>query len=104
MSVLMAAVTGDEMLSGGNVAPVVRRGDAVHRESGPWTPAVHRLLQRLHEAGVTDVPRPLGMDTEQREVLTFLPGDVLAGRREFALHAAMYERDALRLRRDSERV
>ena len=63
-------------LTGGGSTTVARRGDAVHRTAGPWTPTVHQLLQHLHASGVTFVPRPLGRDEQGREVLTHLPGTV----------------------------
>jgi|GEM_PF-459976 len=68
----------DEALSGGNSSAVHRRGDEVHRTTGPWTPTVHRLLEHLHSRGVTFLPRPLGVDEQGREVLTHLPGAVPA--------------------------
>ena len=55
-------------LQGGNMAPVVRAGETVRRVTGPWTPAVHRLLAALHEAGLEGIPRALGIDGEGREV------------------------------------
>lgn len=64
-------------LLGGNMESVVRVGNTVHRESGPWTPAVHALLGAYAEAGIADVPRALGVDERGREVLSFLPGTVL---------------------------
>jgi hypothetical protein len=64
-------------LSGGNMSSgVVRVGDTVRRPAGPWTPAVHALLAHLHLAGFHGAPRPLGVDEQGREVLTFLPGTV----------------------------
>src|SRR3712207_2767826 len=63
-------------LAGGNMSDVVRRGHAVHRSAGPWTPTIHRLLDHLHVQGITWVPRPLGFDERGREVLTYLPGTV----------------------------
>lgn len=67
----------DIPLVGGLSTPVVlRRGSAVHRSAGPWTPTSHRLLEHLHRCGVAFVPRPLGMDEAGREVLTHLPGEV----------------------------
>ena len=64
-------------LSGGNISSgVVRVGDTVRRPTGPWTPAVHALLNHLHGVGFRAAPRPLGIDEEGREVLTFIPGDV----------------------------
>lgn len=65
-------------LTGGNMNAVVRRGGAVHRTAGPWTPTVHRLLEHLAAAGIDWLPRPLGVDEQGREVLTYLPGTVPA--------------------------
>jgi hypothetical protein len=64
-------------LSGGNMSGVVVRvGDTVRRPAGPWTPAVHALLAHLHGAGFRGAPRPLGVDDQGREVLTFVSGTV----------------------------
>lgn len=65
----------DGELRGGNSTVVVRVGDTVRRGTGPWTPAVHALLRSLREAGITEVPEPLGFDEEGREILSFLPGE-----------------------------
>ncbi|GGY85513.1 aminoglycoside phosphotransferase family protein [Streptomyces nitrosporeus] len=68
----------EQPLSGGNVSEgVVRLGDTVRRPAGPWTPAVHALLTHLHEAGFRAAPRPLGIDERGREVLSFVPGEVI---------------------------
>ncbi|RPF38680.1 phosphotransferase enzyme family protein [Streptomyces sp. TLI_185] len=79
MGVEERSAHGDEQpLSGGNVSDgVVRIGDTVRRPAGPWTPAVHALLTHLHEAGFHAAPRPLGIDDQGREVLTFVPGRVI---------------------------
>jgi Phosphotransferase enzyme family len=71
-------MTGTEVpLGGGNMSEgVVRAGGTVRRPAGPWTPAVHALLAYLHDAGFRGAPRPLGIDGEGREVLTFMPGTV----------------------------
>ncbi len=77
----MAAVSeqaDEEALAGGNITPVIRRGDAVHRETGAWTPAVHLLLRTLRDAGIDEVPEPLGFDEAGREVLSFVPGETLS--------------------------
>lgn len=55
----------------------MRVGDTVRRPAGPWTPAVHALLTHLHEVGFTAAPRPLGIDEQGREVLTFMTGEVV---------------------------
>jgi hypothetical protein len=59
----------------GNVGGVVRVGDTVRRPTGPWTPAVHGLLAYLAESGLPGVPRVLGFDDREREILEFLPGE-----------------------------
>jgi len=65
----------EELLAGGNVAPVVRVGDTVRRATGPWTPAVHQLLQHLERAGFEHAPKVLGIDERDREILTFIDGE-----------------------------
>ncbi|TDC66325.1 aminoglycoside phosphotransferase family protein [Micromonospora sp. KC207] len=71
-------MTAEEIpLTGGNVtAGVVRVGDTVRRRVGPWTPAVHALLEHLWSVGFRGAPRPLGIDEEGREVLTYAAGEV----------------------------
>jgi hypothetical protein len=71
-------MTGTEVpLGGGNMSSgVVRVGDTVRRPAGPWTLAVHALLTHLHDVGFRGAPRPLGIDDQGREILTFVPGAV----------------------------
>lgn len=52
---------------GGNMGHVVRRGHVVHRPSGLWTPLVQRFMHGLRDAGLTCVPRPLGLDAQGRD-------------------------------------
>jgi hypothetical protein len=65
----------EEPLAGGNVGAVVRVGDTVRRETGPWTPAVHALLHHLEAAGFAEAPRVLGIDEQGREILSFVEGE-----------------------------
>jgi hypothetical protein len=74
-------LVAEEQLAGGNVGGAVRAGDTVRRAAGPWTPAVHALLGHLADKGFTGAPRPLGFDERGREVLTFLEGETIGGRR-----------------------
>src|SRR5882757_4970271 len=62
-------------LPGGNIGGAVRVGSTVRRPTGPWTPAVHGLLNHLAAAGLAGVPRVLGFDDRGREILDFLPGE-----------------------------
>jgi len=65
-------------LPGGAVGGASRVGGTVRRPTGPWTPAVHGLLEHLAAAGLDGVPRVLGVDARGREVLTYLPGRIVA--------------------------
>src|SRR5262249_47368543 len=56
---------------------IVRRGDRLLRPMGPWSPAVHEYLRHLEAAGFAGSPRVLGTENN-REVLTFIDGDVAA--------------------------
>ncbi|MEV6346777.1 aminoglycoside phosphotransferase family protein [Actinoplanes sp. NPDC051851] len=70
----------EEVLPGGNTVGAVRIGEVVHKPASPWTPTVHALLRYLEEAGFEGAPRALGFDERGREMLTFLPGDVIGDR------------------------
>ena len=85
-------------LHGGNVSTVSRLGDTVRRNTGPWTPAVHALLNHLQWVGFTGSPHVLGVDERGREVLSYLDGEcglyvLLPRRRHFGLqHAGAWRR------------
>jgi hypothetical protein len=65
----------EELLTGGAINTVTRRGDVVYRTGGPWVPAVHAVLGHLVRAGFRFSPRPLGVDDDGREMIGFLPGE-----------------------------
>jgi len=54
---------------------IARRGGQLLRPMGPWSGAVHEYLRHLESAGFAGAPRFLGTEGE-REVLTFIDGDV----------------------------
>ena len=54
---------------------IVRVGDTVRRPAGWWTPAVQLLLQHLHDVGFPYSPRPGGIDSQGREVVSYIPGE-----------------------------
>jgi hypothetical protein len=64
----------EQPLTGGVVNTVVRVGETVRRSTGPWTPTVHSLLEHLRAAGFTYAPRALGMDSNGREILSYIDG------------------------------
>lgn len=49
-------------------------GARVHRRTGPWTPAVHALLDQARRSGLSEAPEVLGFDDRGDEVLRFVPG------------------------------
>jgi hypothetical protein len=71
----------EQRLPGGNTGGAVRVGDTVRRRPGPWTPAVHALLRHLESVGFDGCPRVLGFDGQGREVLSYLPGEVVGDSR-----------------------
>ncbi len=77
LPVLAEVLAAGEPMPGGRVGGAVRVGDTVRRPIGSWTPAVHELLRMLADAGVPAVPRVLGVDSQGRERLSFLPGRTL---------------------------
>jgi hypothetical protein len=72
-----ATAMSEETLPGGNTDGAVRIGDVFHKQASPWTPTVHALLRHLEYAGVDGVPRALGFDEQGRQMLTYLPGEVI---------------------------
>lgn len=73
-SLMVDGDTRPVRLRGGNVSGAVRVGATVRRPSGVWTPAVHALLDYLHNAGLDAIPHVLGVDDGQ-EILEYVPGD-----------------------------
>lgn len=65
------------VLAGGNSgSEVVRVGDTVRRQPGPWSASVDALLLHLEAVGFDGAPRALGYDELGRQVLSFIPGHV----------------------------
>jgi len=64
----------EEVALSGNVSRVVQLGDTIHRSTGPWSPAVHAVLQHLEQTGFRGAPRFRGIDDQGREVLTRIEG------------------------------
>lgn len=66
-------------LEGGvaNRGLVVRVGDTVRRPQRPTSPATQALLGHLQGCGFDGAPRFLGVDAQDREVLSFIPGDAV---------------------------
>jgi hypothetical protein len=64
-------------LPGGNLHGAVRIGATVRKPAGPWTASVDKLLHHLEAAGWSGAPRSLGVDDNDRHVLTFVEGETV---------------------------
>lgn len=69
----------ETLLLGGtaNRGLVVRVGDTVRRPLRASSTATHALLRHLEQAGFDGAPRLLGIDSQGREVLSYLPGETV---------------------------
>jgi hypothetical protein len=67
----------EQRLPGGNAGGASLVDGTVRRPTGPWTPAVHALLRHLEARGFAGAPRVLGLDEQDREVLTYLRGETV---------------------------
>ncbi len=67
---------GEPLIADGVTPGIVRIGDTVRRPLRPFSLTVQAYLAHLRDAGFTGAPRPLGIDEQGREVLSFVPGDV----------------------------
>lgn len=68
----------EEILFGGvaNAGAVVRDGRHVLRPSNAHSASIHRFLAWLHEHGFNAASIPVGIDSDGRERLLFIDGDV----------------------------
>jgi hypothetical protein len=62
-------------LTGGNVSNVYRIGNTVHRDLKPTSHKIHALLKHLESKGFNEAPQFLGVDTDGREILTYIEGE-----------------------------
>jgi len=90
--ILMNKQEHEEKLAGGNVSSVYRAGDTVRREQKPNSKRVHELLQHLERKNYMHAPKFLGIDDQNREVLSFIEGE--AG--NYPLKSYMWSNEALK--------
>ncbi|GIF23990.1 Ser/Thr protein kinase RdoA (MazF antagonist) [Actinoplanes tereljensis] len=67
-------------LPGGRTTGAVLIDGIVHKPAAPSSPTVHALLRHLEEAGFEAAPRALGFDEQGRQMLTYLPGEMIGDR------------------------
>ncbi len=66
--------SGSRLGGWGGLTEVWHVGETVRRTGGSWTPALHALLGHLERIGFAGAPRPIGIDKEGREILSFVKG------------------------------
>ena len=64
-----------ERLDGGR-DDIIRDKDVVYRPAHEWSIYAHEFLKYLYECGFEQVPFPKGFILDQREILTFVDGEV----------------------------
>ncbi len=65
-----------EELEGGRKGKIFRIDDKVYRPCGPWSNAIHKLLDHLAGAGFNGAPKTFGFDEHGNEILSYVVGDV----------------------------
>lgn len=65
----------DELLAGGNVSKVFRSGHTVRRDLKSNSERIHALLKHLDKKGYDHAPKFLGIDENEREILSFIEGE-----------------------------
>lgn len=74
------------LLTGGRITNgVVKIKNTVHRPIKPNADFTHRVLQSLQKDHVSFVPKYLGQDEQNREILTYLEGDCPADLGDFSI-------------------
>jgi thiamine kinase-like enzyme len=63
------------ILEGGNLNEVVRVGETVRRPLKSWSPTIHRVLTHLEQYGFEYAPKFFGIDENNHEILSFIPGE-----------------------------
>lgn len=63
-------------LTRGATQGIVKIGDCVHRPRNNWSPAIEALLLHLEDIGFEYSPQFLGVDSEGRQVLSYIEGEV----------------------------
>ena len=71
-------------LPGGQINSVIRIGDTVRRATRHDMSLQHALYAHLAAQGFSGAPRFLGHDDRGREILTYLPGEVLFDKDDFS--------------------
>ncbi|MDQ0208677.1 phosphotransferase [Alkalicoccobacillus murimartini] len=65
----------EEWLDGGNMSNVYRSGETVRRDLKTDSKRVHLLLKHLERKGFDYAPKFIGIDENNREIVTFIEGE-----------------------------
>lgn len=66
----------EQKFTDGNMADVIRIGDRVHKQKGPWWDATRQVLNHLEQVGNPWSPRVLG-EREDTAELSFIAGETI---------------------------
>jgi thiamine kinase-like enzyme len=66
----------EEKLEGGNISSVAKIGKTVRRNQNKYSNSIHELLKYLEKSNYHFSPRYLGTDEKNREILTYIEGEV----------------------------
>lgn len=61
----------------GNMSEVLKEGNFIYRDLKPQSKTIHRLLLHLEEKGIRFVPRFLGVNDKNQEMLSFVEGETV---------------------------
>lgn len=75
----------------GGVGGATRVGRTVRRPTGPWTPAVHELLEHLRLHDLPGVPEVHGIGDDGREILSYVEGRGVPVDAEVVLDSVLIE-------------
>ena len=64
------------ILHGGNMSKVTSDGQVIYKDIKPLSHTIHRLLKYIEERGFEKAPRFLDVDKNNREVLSFVAGNI----------------------------
>lgn len=65
-----------EILEGGRTGEIFKDGQTVVRPAGRWSPTVHRFLLHLRANGFMQVPKPISITEDGKEIVSYLQGRV----------------------------
>ena len=90
------------LLTGGRITQgVVRIGERVYRPQCENAGFVHAVLEHLEKKGIPCAPRLIGVDEKNREILTYMRGDVPDNLGEYSIEQCSAAAKIIRILHDA---